>query len=235
MAEEAGLEEQDGWESGQDDVDEPVESLLPNDVLIGRGTVYNEWQGNQHFRSLVQERKSAYNLASKNETKKRLAREFLDYMKQSVGARFLRLVETEEKVDDIISDGVWTVVGDDVALEKIKQAFRQRPAKPKVAKANKNVAGGTSDVRRNRASSPSLRKSRAKSATQRALERTRVPEEEMKNQEPRAQQIEPWSELACPEEEMKPRAAFREQQAHLCLARCTLNLWVSTCHQQTTI
>lgn len=103
-------------------------TLQPTDVLIGRGTAYNEWSGNKHFRTLVKGRRDAYNSATKNATKSRLAREFYDELKQA-GTRFLLLETTEGRSKDIISNGIWYEVRTEIALDKIKLAFRQRRGK----------------------------------------------------------------------------------------------------------
>jgi hypothetical protein len=103
---------------------EPVTMLNPNNVLLGRGTGYHEYIGNQRFLALVEERKEVYNTAAKNKTKSRLAKEFLDHI-HSLGGRFLRRADSAQPVDIVVEEGVWYETDEKTALDKIKQAFRQ--------------------------------------------------------------------------------------------------------------
>ena len=100
----------------------PVASLNPNDVLLGRGSRYQDYIGNQRFLALVEERKEEYNKAAKNKTKSRLAKEFLDHF-HSLGGLFLKLGDNRRLVD--VEDSVWYETDEKTALDKIKQAFRQ--------------------------------------------------------------------------------------------------------------
>jgi len=111
---------------------ELITSLAPKDVLLGRGLGPNEWRGNRRFRELIEQRKEEYNSTRRNDDKSRIAQEFLNDLK-ATETRFLQLVESGETVDDVLTDGTWAEVDDNVALEKIKQAFRQRRTKRKKA------------------------------------------------------------------------------------------------------
>jgi len=104
---------------------EPVESLNLNDVLLGRGSGPAEYQGNQRFRSIVEQHKGAYNSATRNETKSCIAEELVEHI-HFLGGRFLRLMDESVKTEDCdVEDGTWCEVENEVAVEKVKQALRQ--------------------------------------------------------------------------------------------------------------
>jgi len=72
-----------------------------------------------------------------NETKSKLANDFLEELKQA-GTRLLQQVDNRRHLTCIITEGTWIEVDDDVALEKIKQAFRQRRPKGKPTNEGKD-------------------------------------------------------------------------------------------------
>jgi hypothetical protein len=100
-----------------------ITELNDNDVLLGRGTGSNDFTGNQRYRGLVAEYKERYNTAPKNEDKNRIARELFEEVLR-LGGRFLKLVETETPVKNVVDNGVWYEVEESKALEKCKQALR---------------------------------------------------------------------------------------------------------------
>jgi hypothetical protein len=115
----------------------------PNDVLLGRGAAANDWIGNQRFRDMIDERRAEYTSHSKFDPKKKIAKEILDKV-HAVGGRFLRLIETSEPVDSIIEEGVWEVVGEKVALDKVKQGLREKRPKKQGGTAVQNATSSAS-------------------------------------------------------------------------------------------
>ena len=104
---------------------EPIRQLNANDVLFGMGTGISQYIGNQRFRDIVEERKEEYNFARKHKMKQKIAEDILDHI-HSLGGRFLRRHVTQEPVDDTVEGGTWYNVDNKAALEKCKQALRQR-------------------------------------------------------------------------------------------------------------
>lgn len=101
-----------------------ITSLNPHDVLLGRGSGYNDYEGNILFRNVVAERKREYMSTAKREDKKRIAHEVFGQI-NSTGGRFLKR-RIKKKVRGVIIDhGVYFQVEFKVALEKCKQALRQ--------------------------------------------------------------------------------------------------------------
>lgn len=89
-----------------------------HDVLFGRGGGTNNHPGNKRYRQLVEERKSRYLSASRNE-KPLIALEIVKFLReqQSPPGRFLQLNEMTKKWDD---------VGYKRAREKTSQALREK-------------------------------------------------------------------------------------------------------------
>lgn len=101
-----------------------ITELHENDVLLGRGTGARLFIGNQRFRILVAERsRERYNMAHMNKDKDRIARNLFKEI-ESLGGRFLKLVETQPPVRDVVNNGIWYEVEETKALEKCKQALR---------------------------------------------------------------------------------------------------------------
>ena len=105
----------------------------PHDVLLGRGTRPNGYIGNKRFRSLVKDRKEEYTSTVRNKEKQMIAMEVLSHI-YSLGGRFLR--SSEENVDATMREGSLIVEGAvrcvapyDAALEKCKQALREKRSK----------------------------------------------------------------------------------------------------------
>lgn len=98
--------------------------LNTNDVLLGRGMGPSQFIGNKHFRRLVAKRKKEYCSVPGNKEKDRIARDLFNSI-QSLGGRFLKLVESEIRVDFSVKNKVWYEVDDLVAVEKCKQGLRQ--------------------------------------------------------------------------------------------------------------
>jgi hypothetical protein len=89
-----------------------------HDVLFGRGGGTNNHPGNKRYRQLVEERKSRYLAAPRNE-KPLIALEIVQFLReqQSPPGRFLQLNEMTQKWDD---------VGYKRAREKTSQALREK-------------------------------------------------------------------------------------------------------------
>lgn len=119
--------------------------LHEHDVLLGRGSAANLYSGNKRFRELVQENRAVYNSAVRHREKKGIAKQVLASVR-SQGGRFMKQVETNKKVKNILTDCDWKEVSDDVALEKCKQALRQQQKDATEGSASKRTASNiTSD------------------------------------------------------------------------------------------
>jgi hypothetical protein len=93
-----------------------VLDLNPNDVLLGRGTGTAAYEGNIKFRKLIKEYKEIYtSVDTTRHMKVVIANKVLNEIR-SRGGRFVR---KENK-------GVYHEAEEEVALEKVKQALRQR-------------------------------------------------------------------------------------------------------------
>lgn len=113
-----------------------IRLLNINDVLLGRGGP-NKFIGNVRFRELVQSRKAEYVSHDSYNEKKRIATEGVFDVISFRGGRFLKLIRIEnipgQPPRSAIEAGVWEVVPRTVALEKCKQALREKDPKPKEA------------------------------------------------------------------------------------------------------
>jgi hypothetical protein len=92
----------------------------PNDVLLGRGSGTNDFVGNGQFREIVERHKRDYISARRNKEKDTIAKGIFNGI-QSLGGRFLKAVENNTTKEE-----QWYEVEDSVALEKCKQALRQK-------------------------------------------------------------------------------------------------------------
>lgn len=98
-----------------------VRELNDNDVLLGRGSGSNLYCGNLQFRDLVAEKREEYKDTNFIEEKRRIAQAIVDIV-HSKGGRFLRK-QAKKKGD---GRAEWAIVNDSVALEKTKQALREK-------------------------------------------------------------------------------------------------------------
>jgi hypothetical protein len=98
-----------------------VQELTKDDILLGRGTGPNEYQGNIRFRALVKAtlRSNEFN-ASTGSTKTMLARKIVHAVKAQNG-RFLKKVGKSSTGGDLFA-----VVPDRVAVDKTRQSFRHQ-------------------------------------------------------------------------------------------------------------
>jgi site-specific DNA-cytosine methylase len=109
--------------------DDFITKLHTADVLLGRGSPTINYVGNVAFRLLIKQRKAEYGASGQHKTKDRVAREIFALI-QDKGGRFLRRIDTIEleQLGPLSSTNqkVWVAVYDDVALEKVKQALRDK-------------------------------------------------------------------------------------------------------------
>ena len=104
-----------------------ITSLNRNDVLLGRGTGPSEYVGNKLFRKHVHTRREEYVGCESMFDKGRIAQEVVDHV-HSLGGRFVRQERKGRRVGDLLVDGLWREEKDSVAIEKCKQALRDKSA-----------------------------------------------------------------------------------------------------------
>jgi hypothetical protein len=104
-----------------------VTKLNPNDILLGRGAPVINYQGNIRFRELVNTRKAEYISSGRHQVKDEIARQIIEEIGNRQG-RFLHKIESITETQQRISVGtrVWQVAAEDVAIEKVKQALRDK-------------------------------------------------------------------------------------------------------------
>jgi hypothetical protein len=110
-----------------------ITTLYENDVLSGRGTGPNEYSGNRRFRDVVDDYRNEYAAADSHEEKRKVAERVVDEIGRSNG-RFLTRVDKADSF--VIEDGVWKEMDRDAAVEKCKQALRQKRTKKAKAKGH---------------------------------------------------------------------------------------------------
>ena len=124
-----------------------ITKLTQNDILFGRGAPIINYEGNVRFRALVSTRRKEYNGTGRHQIKDEIARQIVLEIQRRNG-RFLRKVES----DDTHQIGVpetetgWTLAEEDMILEKVKQALRdkepaRRQAQSDVPEDSANVSG----------------------------------------------------------------------------------------------
>jgi hypothetical protein len=105
-----------------------VTELHPNDILLGRGAPIINYEGNVRFRALVSTRKAEYVSTGRHQVKDDIARQIIQEIERRNG-KFLKKVECEAESQRLGIDEdtkAWTIVDDDVAIEKVKQALRDK-------------------------------------------------------------------------------------------------------------
>lgn len=103
----------------------------PNDVLLGRGSNLVRYKGNIDFRRLIQSKRDEYTYAVQTgRNKDDIAQEIVNVVISNNG-RFLRKVTDQEERRKLnlptnipVAAAIWVPVSKKVALEKVKQAFR---------------------------------------------------------------------------------------------------------------
>lgn len=103
----------------------PVITVLNrNDVLLGRGSGPNLFWGNLQFRDIVAEMREAYVSAADVEDKRAIAQSIVDQIRLK-GGRFLRRKDSGKKKPTTTKEE-WVEVTNAIALEKAKQALREK-------------------------------------------------------------------------------------------------------------
>jgi hypothetical protein len=110
-----------------------VANVTENDVLLGRGATIINHVGNQRFHQLVLDRKQEYNSTWRHQIKDAIARKIFVFITEQRNGRFLRRIDSvyEAQALGIPHDWttMWLVADPNVAIEKIKQALRDKHAK----------------------------------------------------------------------------------------------------------
>jgi hypothetical protein len=97
----------------------PDKEITRNDVLLGRGAASDRFEGNVQFRTLIRARKNEYSSSMNPNGKAFIAQQIVQTIQSNQG-RFLRKVKLSRSVES----PKWEIVSDSVAVEKVKQAFR---------------------------------------------------------------------------------------------------------------
>lgn len=103
----------------------------PNDVLMGRGAPFLNYEGNRRFRGFATTLRASYRQADKNRMKSDIATKLYHHVVDS-GGRFLKCVREPEptQAQNVVSSmkvvKTWREVKAEVALEKCKQTLRDR-------------------------------------------------------------------------------------------------------------
>ena len=132
------------WSAADSDRCECVLEVMPDDVLLGRGSGPNDHVGNIKFRDLVQERKVEYLSTNHRQTKAIIAKDIVDQVYQR-GGKFLKKLgavesakvlpkllakknDSENDHADAANSGphdVYQIQKHTTVMEKAKQALRQ--------------------------------------------------------------------------------------------------------------
>jgi hypothetical protein len=119
--------------------DATMRLLNPYDVLHGRGSLVNRYQGNIYFRDLIRKRKEEYSATTNRHMKDLIARQIVAAV-AAKGGRFLHKEDTSDP------NSAWSVVDNEVAVEKAKQALRDqehKAQKASIAKIPKSAAASS--------------------------------------------------------------------------------------------
>lgn len=123
--------------SGSRHVSNVITKLTQNDVLFGRGAPIINYEGNVRFRALVSTRKKEYNSTGRHQIKDEIARQIVMEVKRRNG-RFLRKVESDDDARQFgppEGEPGWTIAEEDVILEKVKQALRDKEPEKRLAQS----------------------------------------------------------------------------------------------------
>lgn len=105
----------------------PVDKILEEDVLMGRGKRVSEWPGNIHFRQVINRFRDDYSKAARSK-KVEIAKQVMACIHE-IGGRFLKENEDEVTSNANSSGGsstTWVVVEPARAVEKTCQALREK-------------------------------------------------------------------------------------------------------------
>jgi hypothetical protein len=116
---------------------EIITTLLPNDILLGRGAPIAYYEGNVRFRELIATRKMEYMSTGRHHRKREIAEQIFEEVRKR-GGRFLVEVQmvnpsiaatvaahARSSTSSLVGK-VWKVAEDCVALEKVKQTLREK-------------------------------------------------------------------------------------------------------------
>lgn len=104
-----------------------VDSLMPNDVLLGRGKGISEYIGNVTYRDFITPRKDDYN-ALETYTDKSVFAWQVYHSIRNYGGRFLQLAKCpNQPKKGPVEERIWEESSEKVALEKIKVRFVHVP------------------------------------------------------------------------------------------------------------
>ena len=109
--------------------------------LLGRGAPLVKIEGNRRFRTLIQERQTSYLGCTHHSEKETLAKEVLDIVAERHG-RFWKRQEGKKDM--------WVPVDFGVAMEKVKQAFRDNGSKRKSSHQQGGTKEGSDKKQRNK-------------------------------------------------------------------------------------
>jgi hypothetical protein len=126
------LEEQPKETPPAPTAEDVITSVLPDDVLCGRGGETNHHPGNVQYRGLVKKYQRLY-LKAKRRDKPKIARLIVDTVRRRTG-RFL-------KKDPVA--GVWKDVGNNKAREKTSQALREGAPEIRDTDTKRKSIGGS--------------------------------------------------------------------------------------------
>jgi hypothetical protein len=101
----------------------PERKITHNDVLLGRGAASDRFEGNIQFRTLIRAHKSEYCSSMNPNEKAFIAHQVVQTIQANQG-RFLRKIKFPGEWAQDIDSPMWETVSDSVAIEKVKQAFR---------------------------------------------------------------------------------------------------------------
>eukprot|EP00977_Amphora_coffeiformis_P003060 scaffold578_cov167-Amphora_coffeaeformis.AAC.7 len=131
-----------------------VTKLEDNDVLMGRGALATDFEGNLRLREIVRHRQDEYVRAAKRNRKHKIAEEIIDTVKAR-GGRFLQGAETLQGIDPATLpryEAAWFIVEDmHVLTSKVKQLLRD--VKPRVGGPPPSISMSTSQLGQENASS----------------------------------------------------------------------------------
>lgn len=105
----------------------PMDKILEEDVLMGRGKRVSEWPGNIHFRQVINRFRDDYSKAARSK-KVEIAKQVMACIHE-IGGRFLKENEDEVTSNANSSGGsstTWVVVEPARAVEKTCQALREK-------------------------------------------------------------------------------------------------------------
>jgi hypothetical protein len=125
----SGSKEASGGDANPRSGDPKVVTVVgPNDVQLGRGRPVVTSEGNQRFRRLVLDNRTAYMSSARHAHKGAIARQILQTIQQR-GRNVLRKLDSASEWQALglsTDDQAWVVVDEKTSLLKVKQALREQ-------------------------------------------------------------------------------------------------------------